>query len=443
MKKKTVSRTGFTTHTVKILASTLLLVMLLTVSCASKTVPADDSDSVGQTTAAETSAQIIKPVINPDGPIVASYIRTWPIGSTREDMDQGIHWTADDIKGEYLTDLIIAFALIKDGSDIYIMDMEDQPSSTDPAVMVPGFSSLWDEIAKLQARYPHLDITISVGGYGADGFSDMAYDPALRSAFIANVINWIDERNLDGVDIDWEYPVGPDWGLPIKTRPEDREDYLTLLRELRTALDTLGEKTGKTYSLSTAVPASTWFIQKNDVVAAAGIVDALKLMSYDYYGSWSGTTGHTANLYNNPTDPEWGGWSTDQAVRAYLDAGIPPEKLVVGAAFYGRAWTGVADGGTNGLFQKYAESAYPDGISITDAEQLLASGQGYVRYWDDTAKAPFLYDGNTFITYTDEAAIGELTAYAKKMGLAGVMDWEYGHDMHADLLQVLALGIQE
>ena len=411
---------------ITVLMSVLLCAVLL-VSCTSKK---------------ETTVEVIPSQINPDGPVSAAYIRTWPIGSTREDMDKGLYWKADDIKGEYLTDLIIAFALIKDGSNIYIKDIEPQPSSTDPSVMVPGFTALWDEVAILQKRYPHLNITISVGGYGADGFSDMAFDPALRSQFIANLMTWVDEKNLDGVDIDWEYPVGPDWGLPIKTRPEDRENYIKLLKETRTALTDLGAKTGKTYSLSTAVPASTWFVQKNDVIAAAQIVDALKLMSYDYYGSWSGNTGHTANLYNNPLDPEWGGWSTDQAVRAYLDAGIPPQKIVLGCAFYGRAWTGVSDGGTNGLFQKYTESAYPDGISITDVKKLLASDTSFVRYWDDTAKSPFLYNGSTFITYTDEQALMEITSYAKEKGLGGVMNWEYGHDINADLLKVLSLSIQ-
>ena len=43
---------------------------------------------------------------------VISYIRTWPLGSTAEDMAEGRHWTADDIRAEYLTDLNISFALM-------------------------------------------------------------------------------------------------------------------------------------------------------------------------------------------------------------------------------------------------------------------------------------------------------------------------------------------
>lgn len=379
--------------------------------------------------------------IDRSGLVVESYIRTWPIGSTTKDMDKGQYWTADDIKGEYLTDLIIAFAQIKDGSSIYIENLEPQPSSTDPNVMISPFTELWDEVRTLKDQYPHLRIHISIGGWGAEGFSDMANDPAVRADFVKNVINWVTQYDLDGVDIDWEYPVGPDWGLPIKTRPEDRDNYLMLLHDLRSALDTLGCKTGKTYTLSVAVPASVWFPQKIDVAAVASVVDSLKLMSYDYYGSWSATTGHISNLYNNPSDPN--GWSTDQAVNAYLQAGVPANKLVLGVSFYGRGWKGVSDGGNHGLFQKYTEAIYPDGISYTDIKKLLYSDEGYVRYWDDAAKAPFLYNGDIFISYTDEESLGELTEYIRAKGLHGVFAWEYCHDIHADLFKVLAEELQK
>ena len=76
---------------ITVLMSVLLCAVLL-VSCTSKK---------------ETTVEVIPSQINPDGPVSAAYIRTWPIGSTREDMDKGLYWKADDIKGEYLTDLII------------------------------------------------------------------------------------------------------------------------------------------------------------------------------------------------------------------------------------------------------------------------------------------------------------------------------------------------
>jgi chitinase len=334
--------------------------------------------------------------------------------------------------GEYLTDLIISFALInkEDGHSIYIPELKPLENGK------PAFD-IWNETAALKKRYPHLKINISVGGWGADGFSDMADDPKLRAAFSANVCDWLLKYNLDGVDIDWEYPVGPEGGQEIKSRPEDNRNYILLLQDLRDAVDALGAKTGKYYSLSTAVPAVGWFTTANYVASAAKITDALKLMAYDYYGAWKDATGHNSNLFCNPDDPSC--WSTDRALEAYFNAGAPPEKIMLGAAFYGRAFQGV-EGGPNGdgLFQPYKSISFGGGVDRAQINEFLKTGSGYTRYWDDYAKAPYLYNGNMWITYTDPEHIKLLAEYAKEKKLKGVFNWEYAHDMDAELLKVLS-----
>jgi chitinase len=380
----------------------------------------------------------------PLAPRVSSYIRTWNLPEASQEADS-VYWNAGMIKGEYLTDLIIAFARLdrEDVSVPYIPELLPNPGA-------PLFTHIWDEVAVLKAKYPHLKVNVSVGGYDADGFSDMANDPNLRHAFVANVCKWLEDNGLDGIDIDWEYPVGPEWGQEIKSRPADKKNYISLLQDLRDALDKLGAKTGKRYGLSTAVPASGWFVTANDVKAAAKIVDALKLMSYDYYGGWSTTTGHHTNLSNNPRDPAWGGWSTQQALNDYLKAGIPPEKIMLGIGFYGHAWEGVKAGPreeTPGLFQKY--ESVPDSppydkgtISWVEIEKLLQPGSGYTRYWDNVAQAPYLYNGDMWITYTDQEQIKLLTDFVKENKLGGVFVWEYAHDMNTSLMSVLAESAQ-
>jgi chitinase len=267
----------------------------------------------------------------------------------------------------------------------------------------------------------------------------MAFSPELRSAFIGNVCAWLEKYNLDGVDIDWEYPVGPEWGQEIKSRPEDRQNWIILLKDLRAALDKLGSKTGKRYSLSACVPASLWFVTANDAAAAAEIVDALKLMAYDYCGAWSQFTGHHSNLGNNPSDPAWGGWSTEQALNAYISANVPPQKIMLGAGFYGRVFHGTAPGANgDGLFQPFDSSSAENGdISWDKIKLLLQSGTGYSRYWDSAAQSPYIYNGDTWICYSDEEAVRLIGAYAKSKNLGGVFNWEYAHDMNAELLKAL------
>ena len=364
-------------------------------------------------------------------PRVSSYIRTWPIPEAVRDGDNP-YWTAAMIKAEHLTDLMIAFALIdpKDGTSIFIPEY-------------PEFD-VWREVAALKEKYPHLRVSFSVGGgseAGLAGFSDMAADPAKRAAFIANICTWLEDYNLDGVDIDWEYPVGAPWDA--KRHPRDRKNYITLLKEIRSAMDELGANTGKRYDLSTAVPASAWFLEANDVRAAAKIVDYLKLMCYDYYGPWTAYTGHNANIYNNPRDPLWGGQSTDQGLDLYYRDWIPMEKILLGVAFYGRGWQGVEPGPypeTPGLFMPWKSSSpfnAEGSLSYSEIKELLEPGSGYTRYWDDTGKAPWLYNGDIMLSYTDAELLKLLTDFAKEKKVGGVFVWEYGHDLDGELMKVL------
>lgn len=364
------------------------------------------------------------------GKIIESYIRTWPIGSTVEEQQaNNRHWTADDIKGDLLTQLIISFAHVNGTTaEISFPDVESE---------ITPFPNLWEEVAAVQKKFPALKMVVSIGGWGADGFSQVSADDVLRAKFVANIVDLVRGKNLDGIDIDWEYPVGPDWGQAITSSPADAENFITLLGDIRSAFNALSAETGKTYSISCAVPASTWYPQKIDVAAVSEIVDVLKLMTYDYYGSWSATTGHHSNIFVNPADPAWGGWSTAQTVDMYLAAGVPAEKMVVGVAFYGCAWSGVAAGDTNGLFQSFASGAYPDGVSWPLAKQLLEGGE-YTRYWDEVAQTAWLYNGDTFVSYTDAEEIAVIRNYVEEKGLAGFMIWEYGHDPDGELLELLS-----
>jgi chitinase len=224
-----------------------------------------------------------------------------------------------------------------------------------------------------------------------------------------------------------------------------------LLKELRLALDTLGEETGKRYYLSACVPSSSWFTRANDVAGAAAWVDSLKLMAYDHYGNWSGTTGHHANLYRNPRDPN--GWSADQAVQAYLTAGVPPEKLMLGVATYGKEWTGITAGSNPnlpGLFvSKSSRAAHRSGVDIgyhPSIKKILKT-DGYTRYWDDVSKSAFIYNPNAngghWICYTDEEQIKLIGDYVKEKGLGGIFYWEYAWDMEGDLLKAMRASIEK
>ena len=92
----------------------------------------------------------------------------------------------------------------------------------------------------------------------------------------------------------------------------------------------------------------------------------------------------------------------------------------------------------NGLYRR-AET-YVRGGGFDYLKDSLENKNGFIKYWDDVAKAPYLFNPQTkvFITYDDERSIREKCAYIKKNNLAGAMFWEYNDDKKEYLLDVIA-----
>ena len=85
---------------------------------------------------------------------------------------------------------------------------------------------------------------ISVGGWLWSGnFSDAALTPESRSRFIDSVAAFVEHYNLDGLDIDWEFPG--EIGAGNRFRPEDGKNFTLLLAELRKRFDREERKLGR------------------------------------------------------------------------------------------------------------------------------------------------------------------------------------------------------
>jgi chitinase len=131
---------------------------------------------------------------------------------------------------------------------------------------------------------------------------------------------------------------------------------------------------------------------------------------------------------NDPT-PEF---NIDVTMRAFLGAGAPADKLLLGIPFYGRGYGGVPPD-DHGLFQE--TTARPANWSGSDGDWKVLSktrltNPEYVRHWDSSSRVPWLYDSTsgTWVTYDDPQSIGEKVRYVRDHKLGGVMIWELGGD---------------
>ncbi len=289
------------------------------------------------------------------------------------------------------------------------------------------------QLQALKAKNPRLKILVSVGGWGADNFSDAAVSEASRYAFAVSAVEMVKKYALDGIDLDWEYPgqAGPG----IKFRPEDKENFTAMLKALREHLDYLAwqrGRWGKDPYLVTIASAAGRYFEHTEMNVLHEYLDFMNVMTYDMAGSWASKAGHHAPLFASPA----GGPSTEAYVKQHLEAGIPPEKIVVGVPFYARGFTG-ATAANDGLDQPYEK--YGPGYSWWQLSSEVIGKQGFVRKWDETAHAPFLWnpETRTFITYDDPESLREKTEFVKKNRLGGIMYWEHSHDPEEELLDVL------
>jgi len=287
----------------------------------------------------------------------------------------------------------------------------------------------------LKKQNPHLKVLISVGGWTWSGnFSDTALTEESRSKFAKSAVEFVRKYKLDGIDIDWEYPGLPGIGNPH--RPEDKENFTLLLKALREELDRYQVEDNKHYLTTVAAGAADEFVEATDMGEAARYLDFVNLMTYDFYVAEADPiTGHHTCLYTNPKAPK--DISTHHAVQNFIRAGVPSDKIVIGSAFYGQAW-GEVDSKNNGLFQPGKPAAINSSYRSIRTE--LEGNYGFKRYWDDVARAPYLYSHSRriFISYDDPVSVKLKCNYVLDNKLGGIMFWEYYGDYQNELLSIMA-----
>jgi len=279
--------------------------------------------------------------------------------------------SAEEIPYQYLTHINYSFVV-------------PEKSSDGKLTQVPNPEFLKAVVAN--AHKNNVKVFISVGGWGiGDGggndtrFEVLANNAASRTTFTQSVMEIIREFNLDGADIDWEYPD------PIQP---SSDNYVLLMKELR---DTLHKENKKLSAAVVSYHDRIGYGIKNEIF---GIVDWLNLMAYDDdYNTFGGA--------HVPHAPYW------LAVRSFdywvKDRGLKKEKAIMGVPLYGKG-------------NKKADSY----------KQLLKNG------------ADPCSDVHDSIYYNGIKTIKEKTNLAKKQG-GGIMMWELKQDSLGDLSLLKAI----
>lgn len=264
-------------------------------------------------------------------------------------------------------------------------------------------------ITALKKEAPWLKVCLSIGGWGSGRFSEMAATEENRKAFALDCARVVTEFDLDGIDMDWEYPTSSAAG--ISSSPDDTKNFTLLIKEIRAAI-------GPRKLLTMASPSNARFVDFPEVLP---YMDFINVMAYDM----GRPPRHNAALYRQDeagnTSPFTRG-SADRAIQNHLDAGIPKEKLTLGMPLYGHG----------------DKKNYPDYVDFKD---MAAPKEGLSEHWDEIARVPYYADseGHLVLGYDNVRSITEKCQYIKEKGLLGGMYWEYSCDNpEGDLTRVIA-----
>lgn len=301
-------------------------------------------------------------------------------------------YKAENIRYEMYTHIMYSFYKTNPNGDLFNADPTDQEN--------------FEKMVKLCKKHG-VNLIVSIGGADqSEGFAELSKTAAKRKYFIDNMIKMVKEFDVDGFDIDWEYPVTP---LNPGTTRDDKEGHRLLFKEMREAFDAHLAATGKKIEFSAALPATDWWA-RHITDESLNQLDHLMLMTYDYMGTWEKSVRPNSGL----TDPI-------NTFKYYEDRGIPKEKMIMGFAFYGKSF----NGGT-GLGSEFdGKGSGGDGIQIWSKLLKQLKTTKYDVSFDEATQSEIAIGNGEIIVFD---GIPSTKAKAKWMRerpeYPGVMFWD-------------------
>jgi chitinase len=324
----------------------------------------------------------------------------------------------------YITHINYAFGFVNEEFNGVMINRPPRPGSTNVSKRATSEDRL-KSLVELKKQKPSLKILLSIGGWGAGRFSEMAANETNRLAFAADCKRVVSEFGLDGIDMDWEYPTSSSSG--ISSSPDDMKNFTLLMRDIRNAI-------GKDKLLTFASASNAEYV---DFKAVEPYINFVNIMTYDINVNGSA---HHAGLFHSELTGN--GHSCEESVDMHVRAGIPIRKLVLGMPFYGHGRDSVPRS------INYRNMILRDDIEGTAMiiRREIVQLKSHKDMWDDVAKAPYWVDAdNKFVlSYETPKSIALKCEWLNRKGMLGAMYWEYsGDDDQGSLRKAVYNGVME
>ncbi|XP_046974873.1 probable chitinase 2 isoform X2 [Vanessa cardui] len=256
-------------------------------------------------------------------------------------------------------------------------------------------NAAYKNLTSIKKNYPHVKVTLSVGGWneGSVKFSTMASTRWKMIRFIRSVTQYLEKYNFDGLDIMWKYPT------MRGGRPEDKDNFITLIKELKEAFLPYGFILSATLSNTREVISTAY-----DLVSLNRYLDLIYVIGYDYNVPWDKIVGASAPLGGLSKRDEN---NVEYTIKYMLSFGVSPDNLVLGVQFHGRTFVlkdqdvkdiefGKTEAEINGFSGPYLNETNKYGYNEVCLE--LKNNSKWAYHWDRDSSTPYLRDGRRIVS---------------------------------------------
>lgn len=249
-------------------------------------------------------------------------------------------------------------------------------------------------------------VVISVNQENSNNaFSTVSASAILRDKLATNILNFIIEMGIDGIDIDWETPSS-----------SEATNFTLLMKAIYEKVKAYNSE----LLVTAAIGGGKWAPPKYDLTNSKNYLDYINLMTYSMA---SGSGYYQNSLYKSSKSRTLVSCSIEESIKIYNDLTVENSKILVGIPFYVTVQTGCDGPGTktgSGKSIWYNQMFTTYKLSDTMKE-----------YFDYECGVPYRYDevNKIFISFDNRESIKIKCDYINTLGLAGIMYWQYGQDV--------------
>uniref|UniRef100_A0AAG5CXD9 GH18 domain-containing protein n=1 Tax=Anopheles atroparvus TaxID=41427 RepID=A0AAG5CXD9_ANOAO len=274
----------------------------------------------------------------------------------------------------------------------------------------------------VKQRSPGKSIIVTIDGVvdGGEKFSIAADDPVRRKAFVLAMISLFRELQLDGLEVDWEWPgLQGTYGGAF----DDRQNLPPLLLDLKNGLKSVRPEI-ELWFFGAVYPA--FFRSSYRVAEICRHVDYVTLFTFEMRDYSDKLIDVPSPMHNRSFESGTRArTNVEDGAQGWIDNGCPPKKLILGIGLFGRSLQladpnkhALADRalgpGMKGQFMNAGYHPYHEVCS-------LLRQPGWAFGYDREGLMPYAYRGDQWLSYEDVYSIQYKVDLIESLRLAGAL----------------------